>query len=674
MDCRDIPSAEPFIKSLVEAHPKNADYRYNLGLLNLEKGSLLEAVNQISKAIEISKHKEVTYYLGLAEAYHLNRDFKQAIYWYKEFLRKSGDKSEERQEVKSKLIKCSNGLQLESSPNVDIQNLGKYINSSRNEIQPKFSYQEPQVIYFSSNVETSIGGVQREKGQEDKDCGRTYFDLYKAVLSSSFTKPEVSPMSYVINGSKHEVLLETSTQEKILFYLQGDTDKEMRIFADTLINPLLVRKEPKLLAERLPELDLQDGLVSQANKCFVFSSSKLGGYGGKDLFIIFYVEGQWTDPINLGNKINTSYDEVSPFLSKEGAYLFYSSDREEGNIGGFDIYYNEYSERLDSWLESKPVSNGINSPSDDLFFSFDQSQNVALFSSNRIGGFGGMDLYRVPFELREGESTRLYEGLKGYPAALAERFFEKSKTPQFSNLPLKISPLFYDIGEEVINPSNIDQLKALSQFLKERPYMYLTIEGHSSGQEEGYYDLFFSMKRAEKVANYIESLGVDKSLISVEALGKNFPIARHKDEVKDKDLPVNRRIEFRLVSYLEGEKEFENVNPRIKPQEYAFEYPEYYSRNQGVTYRVEIKRQNSILKTPLLLQDDYPLISLDRAESNDYIYLVGMFKLRTEAEAFMYDLLLDGWLEAKVVQYADGVKVSSENRTFFQKKYPNFQF
>ena len=63
---------------------------------------------------------------------------------------------------------------------------------------------------------------------------------------------------------------------------------------------------------------------------------------------------------------------MSPFLSKEGEYLFYSSDREEGNIGGFDIYYSEYSERLDSWLESKPVSNGINSPSDDLLFSFDQ--------------------------------------------------------------------------------------------------------------------------------------------------------------------------------------------------------------------------------------------------------------------------------------------------------------
>ncbi len=74
----------------------------------------------------------------------------------------------------------------------------------------------------------------------------------------------------------------------------------------------------------------------------VFASNRDGGYGGYDLYYSVYDNGQWSEPINFGDKINTKYDEFRPIVRKQiefsNNFMIFSSNR-PGGKGGFDLYY-----------------------------------------------------------------------------------------------------------------------------------------------------------------------------------------------------------------------------------------------------------------------------------------------------------------------------------------------
>ena len=77
--------------------------------------------------------------------------------------------------------------------------------------------------------------------------------------------------------------------------------------------------------------------ISEDETTLIFSSDLRGGYGGKDLWIVKQQKrGKWSDPVNLGPAVNTSNDEMFPFLHSDGTLYFASS----GHIGmgGLDIF------------------------------------------------------------------------------------------------------------------------------------------------------------------------------------------------------------------------------------------------------------------------------------------------------------------------------------------------
>ncbi len=75
----------------------------------------------------------------------------------------------------------------------------------------------------------------------------------------------------------------------------------------------------------------------------VFASNRAGGFGGFDLYYSLFENGEWSEPINFGAKINTEFDEYRPILIDEGvsetqAMMVFSSNR-TGGLGGFDLYF-----------------------------------------------------------------------------------------------------------------------------------------------------------------------------------------------------------------------------------------------------------------------------------------------------------------------------------------------
>ena len=124
-----------------------------------------------------------------------------------------------------------------------------------------------------------------------------------------------------------------------------------------------------------------------------FSSDKAGGYGGMDLYVAFRKEGGWADAVNLGPKVNTSGNEIFPFVDALER-LYFSSTGHAGN-GGLDVFVSQKGDLADenSWRIPQPLPAPINSSEDDFAFVSIDNGKKGFLSSNRPGGMGSDDLY-----------------------------------------------------------------------------------------------------------------------------------------------------------------------------------------------------------------------------------------------------------------------------------------
>ncbi|MBI9066651.1 MAG: OmpA family protein [Salinivirgaceae bacterium] len=125
------------------------------------------------------------------------------------------------------------------------------------------------------------------------------------------------------------------------------------------------------------------GTVQGKNKeAIYFSSDRPGGLGGMDLwYTVYYINrDKFSEPRNLGRKINTPDDEITPFYSPKTKTLFYSTNGMV-SYGGFDIY--KAIGEMRSWLNPKNIGNHINSNADEIYFVLSDSRLQGFFASNR---------------------------------------------------------------------------------------------------------------------------------------------------------------------------------------------------------------------------------------------------------------------------------------------------
>jgi OOP family OmpA-OmpF porin len=121
--------------------------------------------------------------------------------------------------------------------------------------------------------------------------------------------------------------------------------------------------------------------LTNNRKTLILSVEREDSYGDRDLYVSFMKEDSvWTEPLNLGNIVNTANEEAGPFLASDEKTLYFSSKGFSG-YGGSDIYV---SRRLDdswtSWSEPENLGPEINSPLEDLFFNIPSSSEFAYYS------------------------------------------------------------------------------------------------------------------------------------------------------------------------------------------------------------------------------------------------------------------------------------------------------
>lgn len=210
-------------------------------------------------------------------------------------------------------------------------------------------------------------------------------ELLRGDLKSSY---HMGPVAYA--GTENSLVAYTKNNFKdgVKFVRSNDTNMSL-FFADKEQTGDFSKERP------FPynETGFSTGFANFSNngEVLYFASNRPGGYGGYDIYVSYLRNGSWSIPVNLGNKVNSSGNEITPYFLADENQLFFASDFHPG-IGGFDMFMSEKTGDIE-YSTAMNMGKGVNSPSDDYYPMMDQSTGNYYFTSNRLGGMGNDDIY-----------------------------------------------------------------------------------------------------------------------------------------------------------------------------------------------------------------------------------------------------------------------------------------
>ena len=233
--------------------------------------------------------------------------------------------------------------------------------------------------------------MQNAYGEPDKN-GVYYEDVFTSTkVNGVWTRP--FPL-LAVNSNNNDEALSISYDGKSLFVSRDSPEDDGDIYMSSLVNNQW--ETPVKLLGGVNSPGWEDNCVlAPDGKTLFFSSSRPGGYGGKDLYkSILQFDGTWSPAQNLGDKINTTEDEDDPFFHLDGR-LFLFSSKGHNSMGGYDIF-KTYLNPVDStWAVVENIGYPINTPDDDIHYSLSPAGDKGYYSISRPDGFGDNDLYTV---------------------------------------------------------------------------------------------------------------------------------------------------------------------------------------------------------------------------------------------------------------------------------------
>ena len=276
--------------------------------------------------------------------------------------------------------------------------------------------------------------------------GRRLYNIYLAVKkdTSGFSKP-IELTSERSNKFNSGPLCLAPDGKTIYFTSEVETgkmaeNKKFRnhsgIFIAELKGLELVSVHPFKYND--PQFDVGQPSISKDGKYIFFASDMPGGHGGSDLYYCESINGEWSAPVNLGSKVNSSASENYPFMHPSGR-LYFTSDR-PGGFGKLDVYYTSLNNG--SWEDPVLLPEPINSTSDDFAFVAEPDLQNGYFASNRRNDD---DIYKFTSTIiRKASCDTLEENNYCY------RFFEENAVKQ-DTVPFRYEWKFGD-GNHAIGP------------------------------------------------------------------------------------------------------------------------------------------------------------------------------------------------------------------------------
>ena len=293
---------------------------------------------------------------------------------------------------------------LDQQENYELFNLG--INSPQADFSPSF-YEEDKLLFTSSKPQ--------KKKETYAPSGESYLDIYVSRIGANGSVVSSNVFTALPSSKFHKATPFYSKDLKQVFYVLSNEDQGHLTFNENGKNALAIGVSNENGQFEFLLRDINTSFYypfyDVASQKLYFAANFEDSYGGTDIYYVHTNNGQiMSAPVNLGPRINSIGNEVSPFIFENT--LYFSSDIFYGN-GGMDIYKSNF---LSDNTLSVPVNlgKGINSAEDDFGFILKNKEEgdgiLGYFASNRKGGKGGDDIYGVHVSEKPGLKTIAVKG------------------------------------------------------------------------------------------------------------------------------------------------------------------------------------------------------------------------------------------------------------------------
>ncbi|MFO7616268.1 MAG: OmpA family protein [Bacteroidales bacterium] len=481
-------------------------------------------------------------------------------------------------------------------PQAEIERLDEPVNTASDEYFPSLTI-DGAILAFTRQ-DWIIEGAERRPGQED---------LYRVEWDGEGgRRPEAFPPPVSTEGNEGTMSL--SQDGRIMLFTacgrrdtKGSCDLYIAYKSGTeWLSPVNMGYPVNTRYWESTPFLASDG------RTLYFSSNRPGGLGGMDLWYSkMGRDGSWEQPVNLGEPVNTTGNELSPFMLPDGSHLFFASDGHAG-MGGLDLYRSQ-NDGVAGWSEPVNLGYPVNTHFDEDALTMPGSAAFALFASNRDTA-GGKDIYRfIPADSirpprsvivrgtvrnrltrqplraaieisateiagtsRVESDDRSGEFLMGMPVSrlyrvniVAPGYLLHSDQIDGDTLtryqviekeylldPIQVGSsiilrnIFFETDSFALLPASSGELAELIRLVRENPGMAIEIGGHTDSTGSVEYNTELSLRRAESVLKHLIGNGIAPERLTIRGYGATLPVAENETA---EGRALNRRTEIRIL-------------------------------------------------------------------------------------------------------------------------------
>lgn len=478
------------------------------------------------------------------------------------------------------------------------ENLGTNINSAYREIAPVISPDGKTLYYTRWKHPENLGNAKNQ-------------DVWFSEIQKDGKWSLAKPIGQPINNTEHNAICAISPDGKTILlnniYLK-DGSMSKGVSMSTKTSTGWGFPKSIIVKNFRNKSDYAEYSFSPNGRVMIMTGQFAETQGGKDIYVSFLqLDDTWSEPKDLGKKINSADEESTPFIAADGKTLYFSTKGISG-FGNNDIFL---SRRLDDtwlkWSEPENLGSVINTPEWDGYFTISALSDFAYFSSQE-NSLGEEDIFKlsVPESIKPNAviqvtgvvynkvdnkpiSARInvqsmtdhdtvcvsYDPLTGdykmmlptkqsYTISATKKGFmavseplDFTKENNFKEikkniylLPIEVgqkmtlNSVFFEQSRSLIIDTSFPELDRIVKAMKENPTMEIMLEGHTDNQGDWNANLLLSKERVEEVQKYLALKGVNMKRIQVQGFGSTRPVASNNSEEKRR---LNRRVEVTII-------------------------------------------------------------------------------------------------------------------------------
>jgi len=691
----DYEKAASLYEVLLKNNPANSNIEAKLGIcyLNVDgkKNDALRLLEKASVNIVKSDNEYVEYgekapldtWFYLAHAYHINDSLEKAINLYIDVKKKVGPTQAFRIEYIDNQIKaCRYALEMEKNPvNTTEELLIPWLKDWPGATNPAIS-ENDSVFVFTR-----------------KDGGRNH--IFCSLRTNGWQRPVdiTSELGGYDNLCTNSI---TAKGDMLILYMDDGADGNLFVSYRKGTEWTKMRKLNKNINTKYWEAF---GFITPDGKKLYFSSNRPGGFGELDIWVSQLDEnGNWGPAVNLGNTVNTPFNENTPFFVPATGTLMFSSLGHDG-MGGYDVFTSSL--KNGKWTKPIGMPFPVNTTSDNDFFIEDPEQKgyitskvddktrirniyriiqVDLPSSsiaakgsvglqdgmNIVPGLAEISLSRADtskewkkIEINDSGSYKFntksgdfivqikYPGYKTdtFKLSIPKTFTGKSLSVSTSMVPdkvysgdfLAIRSILFEFNSKDLNELATIELEKLKPFLNDHSELKIEVTGYTDIIGAKDYNLMLADLRAQTVIKYFTLSGISESRFIKKAKGATDFVAINKNP-DGSDNPEGRQYNRRVTLGI------------INPQTGITLNQESYTPSglrQPYSNRYNIVLMKSREKFYPDYFSDFSMNELffvhPVLRDSLYLYILGEFNNRSDAESYLKFAKEKGFKEGYII-------------------------